>query len=267
MPLKLLLCLIIGVASYSTSFSQDVKVTTPPAELNLDEYYKKYVNANGIHIVSSWRVPDSAFVAAHKTVTYITNLLPENVMESLLANNTRIGIMARYEGTTDIPEHKHLANDTTINWDLRARGLGGTLHLPLSTCAEENILAYQIDKYHAEDILIHEFAHTIHFVGIAPVDKEFNNRLQTALDSAIKNGLWDNTYAQTNIAEYWAEGVQTWFNVNAEVAASDGKHNMINTREELERYDPTLYQILSDYFPKVDEQISKHKKVNLYNWE
>ena len=66
--------------------------------------------------------------------------------------------MARYEGTTDVPEHAHLAKDTTLNWDLRARGLGGDLELPLTSCAEENLLCYQIDKYHAEDILIHEFA-------------------------------------------------------------------------------------------------------------
>ncbi len=40
---------------------------------------------------------------------------------------------------------------------------------PVTTCAEENILAYQIDKYHAEDILIHEFAHSIHLIGISQV--------------------------------------------------------------------------------------------------
>jgi alpha-glucosidase len=134
---------------------------------------------------------------------------------------------------------------------VRARGLGGTLNLPLTTCAEENILAYQIDKYHAEDILIHEFAHTIHDVGISPINPDFNDRLKASLDAALENGRWVNTYAATNIWEYWAEGVQTWFNVNAEVNTDegDGKHNRVNTREELKVYDPGLYKILSDYFP------------------
>ncbi|MDD2245379.1 MAG: hypothetical protein PHR13_12325 [Dysgonamonadaceae bacterium] len=245
------------------------EITVPPAHLELDPFYKKYMNVNGIHVVSSWRVPDSCFYAAYITVKALTDMLPADVMESMTSRNTRIGIMARYEGTTDIPEHAHLVNDTTLNWDVRARGLGGTVNRPLTTCAEENILAYQIDKYHAEDILIHEFAHTIHYVGIAPIDDNFNNRLQVSLDEAIANGRWINTYAATNIAEYWAEGVQNWFDVNAEVDndSGDGKHNKVNTREELRLYDPGLFKIISEYFPETDEPISRHIAINLFQCE
>lgn len=242
-------------------------ITTPPAALNLNSFYKKYMNVNGIHVASSWRVPDSVYQAAYVTLRALTETLPAEVMESLTSRNTRIGIMARYEGTTDIPEHARLVSDTTINWDLRARGLGGTLRNPFSTCAEENILAYQIDKYHAEDIMIHEFAHTIHNVGISPVYPGFNDELQAALDAALAEGKYTGTYAGTNIEEYFAEGVQNWFNVNAEVPVPDGKHNKVNTREEMKRYDPRLYGILSRFFPELDLQISKHKKINLYNQE
>lgn len=249
------------------SYNEKPQITAPPANLKLDPYYKKYMNVNGIHVCSSWRVPDSCFVAAYATLKAMTDMMPKDVMKSLTDHNTRIGIMARYEGTTDIPEHSYLINDTTINWNLRARGLGGTINFPFSTCAEENILAYQIDKYHAEDIMIHEFAHTIHNVGISPIYPEFNNELQTALDSAKAKGLWYNTYTATNIEEYFAEGVQNWFNVNAEVSKPDGKHNRVNTREELKRYDPALYELMARFFPNTPLQISKHKKVNLYNQE
>ncbi len=235
-------------------------VSKPPAELGLDPFYKKYVNANGIHIVSSWRVPDSAFRAAYRTITAVTSLMPKEVLASLTSRNTRVGIMARYEGTTDIPEHAHLAKDTTINWDVRARGLGGSLRMPLNTCAEENILGYQIDKYHAEDILVHEFAHTIHSVGINPVHKDFEKRLAASLEAARAQGKWKNTYANTNIAEYWAEGVQSWFHVNADVPRPDGKHNHVNTQAELLEYDPGLYQILKDYFPEKYAPFSVHQK-------
>ena len=75
-------------------------------------------------------------------------------------------------------------------------------------------------------------------------------------------------YAANNIEEYFAEGVQTWFNVNTEVNAEHGNgvHNMVNTREELKRYDPRLHAILSRYFPDTDEHVSRHKKVNRFNW-
>jgi alpha-glucosidase len=134
------------------------------------------------------------------------------------------------------------------------------MELPMTSCAEENILCYQIDKYHAEDIFIHEFAHTIHGVGILPSQPEFNDVLQKALDKAIAEGKWENTYAVTNIWEYWAEGVQSWFNVNADVLKPDGKHNHVNTRAELKSYDPVLYDIVAGYFPEVEFELSCHCK-------
>ena len=43
------------------------EITMPPARLKLDPFYKKYMNVNGIHVISSWRVPDSCFYAASIT--------------------------------------------------------------------------------------------------------------------------------------------------------------------------------------------------------
>jgi alpha-glucosidase len=217
---------------------------------------------NGLPLISSWRVPDSAFVAAHRTLYAMTSMLPKAVLDSMVGRGTRIAIMARYEGTTDIPEHRHLASDTTLNWDLRARGLGGDLELPLTSCAEENVLAYQIDKYHAEDILIHEFAHSIHLIGLMLAVPDFDSRLKTCYEAAKAKGLLSGTYRETDKEEYLAEAVQDWFNVNAETPCADGKHNWCNTREELKEFDPDLYQLLSEYFPQTSLQISKHPKIN-----
>lgn len=239
-------------------------VTTPPDSLRLDPFYTKYVDVNGLPLISSWRVPDSAFVAAHRTLYAMTSMLPEAVLDSMVARGTRVAIMARYEGTTDIPEHHYLVNDTALNWDLRARGLGGDLELPLTSCAEENILAYQIDKYHAEDILIHEFAHSIHLIGLMLAVPDFDGRLKQCYENAKAKGILAGTYRETDKEEYFAEAVQDWFNVNAEMPHTDGKHNWCNTREELQVFDPDLYNLLAEYFPQTSMQISKHKKVNEY---
>lgn len=257
--------LYAGEKSNSKKNEKIPVVMAPPAVLNLDLFYKKYLDANGIPVISSWRVPDSALIQAWTIVSFMTNDLPEQVLSQMQKVGLRVGVMARYEGTTDIPEHADLANDTTINWDLRARGLGGDLDLPLTTCAEENLLCYQIDKYHAEDILIHEFAHSIHLVGIAPIDSTFENKLKELFDKAIAEGKYDNTYAQTNFYEYWAEGIQNWFNVNGEVEHPDGKHNQLNTREELKVYDPLLYQLIHNYFSEFEGSPSCHAASDLYN--
>lgn len=255
-------------ASTETSESLEIPecvVTSPPDSLQLDPFYKKYVDVNGIPLISSWRVPDSCFVAAHRTLYAMTSMLSPEIMAAMRKAKARVGIMARYEGTTDIPEHHYLVNDTALNWDLRARGLGGDLNEPLTTCAEENILAYQIDKYHAEDILIHEFAHAIHLIGILQTEPDINERLEKLQADAKAKGLWKNTYAETDIMEYFAEAVQDWFNVNAEMDHPDGKHNWVNTREELKEYDPEMFKLLSRYFPETNLQISKHKKVNIHH--
>ena len=270
--MTLMLMLVCSLTQIASAHNQQTEhksdpvfaVTSPPDSLKLDPFYKKYADVNGIAVMSSWRVPDSAFVQACRIVDFMTRDLPPRVLAQMVKMKARLGIMARYEGTTDIPEHAYLASDTTLNWDLRARGLGGDLDSPLTTCAEENLLGYQIDKYHAEDITIHEFSHAIHLIGIAPMDSTFNRLLQKTLDHAVAEGKYEKTYAKTNLYEYWAEGVQDWFNVNAEVPAPDGKHNWVNTREDLKKYDPDLYTIISHYFSGFKTSPSCHSTANLY---
>ena len=251
-----------GGSAFDSLVIPECVVTSPPDSLHLDPFYTKYVDVNGLPLISSWRVPDSAFVAAHRTLYAMTCMLPEAVLDSMVSYGTRIAIMARYEGTTDIPEHHYLVNDTSLNWDLRARGLGGDLELPLTSCAEENVLAYQIDKYHAEDILVHEFAHSIHLIGFMLAVPDFDTRLKKCYENAKAQGILKGTYRETDKEEYFAEAIQDWFNVNAEMDHADGKHNWCNTREELEDFDKGLYDLIAEYFPKTSMQISKHKKVN-----
>ena len=228
-------------------------VTTPPAELGLDPFYKKYIDAKGIPVVSSELVPDDALIMVMRMANRMLEMIPE-VKDKMIAFHARIGIMSKDEVTTDIPEHAYLADDPNTDWDARARGLGGTVSVPITTCAEENVLCYQIDRYAAEDIFVHEFAHAIHLMGIQYVEPDFTNRLNQALFDAKAEGKWEDTYAATNNQEYWSEGVQSWFNVNTETASGnpDGVHNHVDTREELEAYDSTLYELISNYFGAID---------------
>lgn len=50
-------------------------------------------------------------------------------------------------------------------------------------------------------------------------------------------------YAAKNRAEYFAEGVQCWFNTNRTM---DHDHNHIHTREQLKEYDPGLAKLCED---------------------
>mgnify|MGYP001822446868 CR=1 FL=1 len=218
------------------------EVTAPPADLGLDPFYKKYLTANGYPIVSSAKVDDYAL----KEAAYLANLMLANrpdVREAMIESGSRLIIMAHDEYTTDIPEHSHL--EPKDWWNVRARGLGGSLTDPVCSCGEENLLAFDGDPYDTESILIHEFAHNIHLRGLVRVDPSFDDRLKQAYLNAMKQGLWDKKYASVNKAEYWAEGVQSWFDNNR---PPDHDHNHVDTREELKDYDPGLAALCEEVF-------------------
>jgi hypothetical protein len=61
----------------------------------------------------------------------------------------------------------------------------------------------------------------------------------------MKAGLWKGKYASVNHHEYFAEGVQSWFDNNRE---NDHDHNHVNTRAELLDYDPGLAALCREVF-------------------
>ena len=62
--------------------------------------------------------------------------------------------------------------------------------------------------------MVHEFAHSIMNLGIVPIQPDFLAKLSATYDAAVAADLWAGTFAATNIHEYWAEGVQSYFNAN-----------------------------------------------------
>ena len=171
----------------------------------------------------------------------------QDVLQALAQNNVRFAVMAYNELTTQIPEHSDLQPD--FYWDRRARGLGPTPTRPATSCGEENLLNYQGDPYSTENILVHEFSHAIHQMGLRTVDSSFDDRLKATFEVAVEKGLWKDTYAITNKAEYWAEGTQSWFDTNR---ANDDQHNHVDTRDKLKEYDPALAALLTEVFGDTD---------------
>ena len=227
----------------------DPKVRAITAELknayNLSPFYKKYINESGVPVLSSDKVPDEALVKVNQTLMLMLKNCPK-VVEKLKFYKIRLAVMAVSEKTLDIPEHSDLQQVfPETDWNTRARGLGATLVRPTTSCAEENVLCYANDPYRGENIL-----------GLMYADPTLYNEVKAAYNSAMQKGLWKNTYAATNFDEYWAEGVQSWFNVNMESIPSNGIHNEINTREELKNYDPVLAQLIQQVFGEYEQDFS-----------
>jgi hypothetical protein len=234
----------------------------PPDKEGIPAFYTQSVRLRGFPIVASAKVNPYALKEAAFLCDLMLGKRPD-VLEAMVKSGARLCIMAHDEYTTDLPEFAHMGDEPMHGfeefsgkdfWDARARGTGGSETDPYCTCAEENLLGFEGDPYSTENILIHEFAHNIHLRGLNNVDPTFDKRLKETYDAAMKAGLWKGKYASTNHHEYFAEGVQSWFDNNRE---NDHDHNYVNTRAELIEYDPGLAAMCREVFKDTEFKYTK----------
>lgn len=225
--------------------SLEEPVIAPPESVvqkyRLDPFYKKYLDADGIAVTSSEKVADAALYEVRYLIGHALQNRPD-ILKSMSEDNVRIIIIGADEKVSQVPEY-YLADPREADrQNRRVRGYGG---MPLTSCGEENLLNYDGDRYHGENIFLHEFAHCIHAV-MRQLDPEFQAKLRHLYSKAKEKGLWGKTYAGTNPSEYWAEGVQDYWDCNRQSKGqqADGVHNHVNTKEELKEYDPQLFEFI-----------------------
>ena len=75
------------------------------------------------------------------------------------------------------------------------------------------------DKHYSqENILIHEFAHSVMCIGM---DDEQRHSICTAFEEAQHSGLYErHIYMMENADEYWAEATQSWFDATVRTGQS-----------------------------------------------
>ncbi len=234
----------------------------PQGRDGVPAFYTQRVNANGFPIVASAKVNPYALKEAAFLVDMMLAQRPD-VRDAMIKSGARLCVMAHDEYTTDLPEFARMAGHTMREfpalsgkdyWDARARGLGGSETDPLCSVGEENLLGHPSDPYAAESILIHEFAHNIHLRGLINVDPTFDSRLKATYAAAMKAGLWKGKYASVNHHEYFAEGVQSWFDDNR---VNDHDHNHVHLRSQLVEYDPGLAAMCKEAFGETQLKYTK----------
>ena len=239
-------------------------VTAPPAELELDPFYKKYVDAHGIPVVTSNKVPDAALLMARDIVQFMLANRPD-LRKELIRKKWKLAIMAETEVTYDIPEHRKFRllpkidderltpqQRETYNqpggvgtmtgeqyWNSRGRGFGGEPDGENTTsCAEENLLGYPGTRYFGQSICVHEFSHGIMRGGVYTVDPEYRKAVEAAYASAKAKGLSSaQGYPGNNFNEYWATGIEAY-------VFGSGRD-----RDSLLEADPRLYELVRQVIP------------------
>jgi hypothetical protein len=239
-------------------------VAPPPPRLALDPFYGKYLDAGGIPVTASARVPDEALEKARDIVDAMLSKRPD-IRAQLIAMGERVGVLAPDEMLTDLPEERDLKKPAMSDqrltfcerkaylqiakltdreyWNTRARGLGGLYTIG----ATENLLGTPGAVYFGENILVHEFSHAM-LTAIEQADPRLYAEVQAAYANAKAQGLWKGSYSVNTLQEYWAEGAQFWFNSN--IAYKRAPSLAVATDQDLKRYDPKLWAVLTQVFPQ-----------------
>ena len=176
-------------------------VQSPPASLNVHAYYRKYLDAGGIPILSSNDVTDEELYQARETILAMLSDRPD-ILATMIEFKFRVLIYPdRFEKggrLTDLPEF------SGVNFSSRTVGAAG--ETPYGWVSGSPEVAR-----HCNHTLIHEFAHQIEdALRLQPTGQHFMSRLNSAYQAAMLSGLWQDRYASTNAFEYWAETVRAW---------------------------------------------------------
>ena len=202
-------------------------------------FYTRYINAGGIVIVGTANVDDVFFIAARDIVLEMTWKHTEIRDQLLPHTGFYMALLTNYD-PTDQGLPSRLFNPPEVN---PVTGL----------CAGGYCLSRVWYGADGMKTFVHEFAHAVHSAINgegrnnnlnAPLDATFDDRLKAAYNAAMDAGKWEGDYASTNYREYWAEGVEMWYNLSGSASRS------FATLQEFEAYDPLLYALLSEWFYK-----------------
>jgi hypothetical protein len=237
-------------------------VTAPPAKLKIDPYYRKFTPAREFPVLGSGHVRDEALLRANDVVRKMF-AYRHDVLKAMIADGARLVVLGREEKLSDLPEFKGARK---AGFD-EVRYLDFTPELKLMVVPEENVLSLPGEPFAGRGMVIRVLARGLHQVcGLRPVlasfdqrrdrqqyelrvkrlDCEFDRRLREAHEAARQKGLWKGTAAGRDHVEYWAAGVEAYFD-----AAGDGPlphlaDQPVATREALRAYDPGLHALVAE---------------------
>ncbi|CAH1774780.1 unnamed protein product [Owenia fusiformis] len=221
-----------------------------------------------IEVAATTSVSQNAHMIGSRIIANMLRYAPESYFEEL-ANNGRVGLFIRTEGSTVYPEYEHLRDrpecEGTCEFDCSntctsdgrkydsLAGLGGRR----ATCLDDNIMCNSNDPYRSTfNVLSHEFAHTYHQYAL-PVDVQ--TEISLAYQNALALGIWDTgSYAMSNELEYFAEASTVFFNTNIHGSSTGGMNscgrlsgfcqNEAEARDWLNFADNNIYNILVEVY-------------------
>lgn len=128
-----------------------------------------------------------------------------------------------------------------------------------TTICDANLTTNSKDSYWQENILVHEFAHTIMNVGLANGNRRERAYYQSIIGSVYQTYLnqvchnQKHIYSCSNSEEMWAEVSQGWFGATLGTDVNVG----LETPNQIKKNLPELYNILKNVYGSQDK-IKQH---------
>jgi predicted metalloprotease with PDZ domain/dipeptidyl aminopeptidase/acylaminoacyl peptidase len=238
-------------------------VTPPPGRFRIDPYYTKFTYAREFIVLGSGRVSDEALLKANDMIRKMF-AYRQDILKAMIAEGARLVVLGRGERLSDLPEFADAANRPGFD---QLRYCEYDPDRRLMVVPEENVLGLPGEPFAGKCMVVSVFAKGLYSVaGLRPVDHdferrrdkqqyelrvkrldvEFDRRLAKLHDQALAKALWKGTAAARSRAEYWAAGVEAYFDAAGDNPAPNLADRPINTREALRAYDPDLYALVDE---------------------
>jgi predicted metalloprotease with PDZ domain len=238
-------------------------VIAPPSKLQINPYYTKFISAREFTVLGSKRVSDAALLKANDTIRKMFSYR-HDILKAMIAAGARLVVLGRGEKLSDLPEFKDAKNQAGFD---EVRYLDYTPSLKLMVVPEENVLGLAGEPFAGKCMVVSVFAKGLYqATGLRPVDPdferrrgkqqyelrvkrldiEFDRRLQKCHEEATSKGLWKGTVAARNRVEYWAAGVEAYFDAAGGGLPPNLADRPITTREALKAYDPNLFALVDE---------------------
>jgi hypothetical protein len=248
-------------------------VIAPPPKFKVDPYYTKFTYAREFVVLGSKHVSDEALLKANDAIRKMF-AYRHDILKAMIADGARLVVLGRAEKLSSLPEFNDASQD-------EVRYLDYTPKLKLQVVPEENVLRAPGEPFAGKHLVVSVFAKGLyHVCGTRPtqlgfntkgpkqqyelrvkrLDIEFDNQLAKLHEAARTAKLWRGTPADRDRVEYWAAGVEAYFDAASAGFPPLGADRPITTREALRSYDAGLYGLVDEtmaYKERVDWRANK----------
>jgi hypothetical protein len=252
-------------------------VMTAPASFKVHPYYTKFTYAREFVVLGSKHVSDEALLQGNDTIRKMF-AYRHDILKALIADGARLVVLGRHEKLSDLPEFQDARKKAAFD---EVRYADYAADQKLMVVPEENVLRLKGEPFAGQYLVVSVFAKALYRVaGMRPVqtsgttkgqkqqyelrvkrlDIEFDKRVGKLYEEAATKKLWRGTAAGRDKIEYWAAGVEAYFDAAGAGQPPSNADRPITTRETLKVYDLALYNLVDEtmaYTEHVDWRVRK----------